>query len=387
MWDGGTGPLSQILKGRRGFKMTKTLVKAPFRSDHVGSLLRPEVIHQARKDFQAGAISAQELHDIETEEIKKIVDKQIEIGLQAVTDGEFRRRFWHTDFLEHLNGVEGYVPNHGFKFKGEETERYDVRVIGKISFNPDHPHVKDFIEFKEIVGDRAVAKQTIPSPNQLFNAGIRNKEIYPDLEEYANDIIQTYRDAIKAFYEAGCRYLQLDDVYIAGLNAPEIPFNDSGSTREELIELALKVANGVLEGKPEDLTITTHLCRGNYRSNWAFEGSYAKIAPTLFAKEKVDGFFLEYDDDRSGDFTPLEHIPNDGPRVVLGVFTSKRGELESKENIIARVKEASQFVPLENLCISPQCGFASTHHGNILTEEEQWAKLKYIVDISKEIWG
>ncbi|WP_099353250.1 5-methyltetrahydropteroyltriglutamate--homocysteine S-methyltransferase [Fredinandcohnia onubensis] len=367
--------------------MTKTLVKAPFRADHVGSLLRPEVIHQARKDFQAGALSAQELHDIETVEIKKIVDKQIEIGLQAVTDGEFRRRFWHTDFLEHLNGVEGYVPNHGFKFKGEETERYDVRVIGKISFNPEHPHVKDFIEFKEIVGDRAVAKQTIPSPNQLFNAGIRNKEIYPDLEEYANDIIQTYRDAIKAFYEAGCRYLQLDDVYIAGLNAPEIPFNDSGSTREELIELALKVANGVLEGKPEDLIITTHLCRGNYRSNWAFEGSYAKIAPTLFAKEKVDGFFLEYDDDRSGDFTPLEHIPNDGPRVVLGVFTSKRGELESKENIIARVKEASQYVPLENLCISPQCGFASTHHGNILTEEEQWEKLKYIVDISKEIWG
>ncbi|MEH7385106.1 5-methyltetrahydropteroyltriglutamate--homocysteine S-methyltransferase [Bacillus sp. JJ1521] len=367
--------------------MTKILVKAPFRADHVGSLLRPERIHQARKDFQAGAITATELHAIETEEIKKVVDKQLEVGLQAVTDGEFRRRFWHTDFLEHLNGVEGYVPDYGFKFKGEETERYDVRVIGKISFNQDHPHIKDFVEFKEIVGDRAVAKQTFPSPNQLFNAGIRNKEIYPDLEEYANDIIQTYRDAIKAFYEAGCRYLQLDDVYIAGLNAPEIPFNDSSSTREELIELALKVANGVLEGKPEDLTITTHLCRGNYRSNWAFEGSYAKIAPTLFAKENVDGFFLEYDDDRSGDFTPLEFVPNDGPRVVLGVFTSKRGELESKENIIARVKEASQFVPLDNLCISPQCGFASTHHGNILTEEEQWAKMKYIVDISKEIWG
>ncbi|MBP2242131.1 methionine synthase II (cobalamin-independent) [Cytobacillus eiseniae] len=367
--------------------MTKTLVKAPFRADHVGSLLRPERIHQARKDFQAGILTAGELHEIETEEIKKIVDKQIEVGLQAVTDGEFRRRFWHTDFLEHLNGVEGYVPEHGFKFKGEETERYDVRVVGKISFNQDHPHIKDFVEFKEIVGDRAVAKQTIPSPNQLFNAGIRTKEIYPNIEEYANDVIQTYRDAINAFYEAGCRYLQLDDVYIAGLNAPDIPFNDSGATREELIELALKVVNGVLEDKPEDLIITTHLCRGNYRSNWAFEGSYAKIAPVLFAKEKVNGFFLEYDDDRSGDFTPLEYIPNDGPQVVLGVFTSKRGELEAKENIIARVKEASQYVPLENLCISPQCGFASTHHGNILSEEEQWGKLKYIVEISKEIWG
>ena len=367
--------------------MTKTLVKAPFRADHVGSLLRPERIHQARKDFQAGNITTQELHAIETEEIKNIVDKQIEVGLQAVTDGEFRRRFWHTDFLEHLNGVEGYVPDSGFAFKGEETERYDVRVIGKISFNQNHPHLKDFIEFKEIVGDRAVAKQTIPSPNQLFNAGIRNKEIYPNLEEYANDIIQTYREAIKAFYDAGCRYLQLDDVYIAGLNAPEIPFNDSGYSREQLIDLALQVVNGVLEAKPEDLVITTHLCRGNYRSKWAFEGSYAKIAPTLFAKEKVNGFFLEYDDDRSGDFGPLEYIPNGGPQVVLGVFTSKHGNLEDKENIKARVAEATKYVPLEQLCISPQCGFASTHHGNILTEEEQWAKLKYIVDVSKEIWG
>ncbi|MBY0098131.1 5-methyltetrahydropteroyltriglutamate--homocysteine S-methyltransferase [Mesobacillus maritimus] len=367
--------------------MTKTLVKAPFKADHVGSLLRPERIHQARKDFQAGNLTAEELYSIETEEITKVVDKQIEVGLQAVTDGEFRRRFWHTDFLEHLTGVEGYVPESGFSFKGEETERYDVRVTGKISFNQDHPHIKDFKLFKEIVGDRAVAKQTIPSPNQMFNAGIRNLEIYPDLEEYANDVIQTYRDAIKAFYDAGCRYLQLDDVYIAGLNAPEIPFNDSGSTREQLIDLALRVANGVLEDKPEDLVITTHLCRGNYRSKWAFEGSYAKIAPTLFAKEKVNGFFLEYDDDRSGDFGPLEYIPNGGAQVVLGVFTSKHGTLEDKENIKARVEEATKYVPLEQLCISPQCGFASTHHGNILTEDEQWAKLKYIVDISKEIWG
>lgn len=367
--------------------MTKTLVKAPFRADHVGSLLRPESIHQARKDYQEGNISAEQLHQIETEEIKKAVDKQIDVGLQAVTDGEFRRRFWHTDFLEHLNGVEGYIPEHGFQFKGEETEKYDVRNNGKISFNPNHPHIQDFLEFKEIVGDRAIPKQTIPSPNQLFNAGIRNLDIYPDIEEYASDIIQTYRDAIQAFYEAGCRYLQLDDVYIAGLNAENIPFNDSGYSREELINLALRVANGVLEGKPEDLIVTTHLCRGNYRSKWAFEGSYAKIAPTLFANEKVDGFFLEYDDNRSGDFTPLSYIPKGGPQVVLGVFTSKFGELEDKENIKARVEEATQFVPLEQLCISPQCGFASTHHGNILTEEEQWAKLKFIVDISKEIWG
>lgn len=368
--------------------MTKTLVSAaPFRADHVGSLLRPERIHQARKNHKEGSITSQELHNIETEEIKKIVDKQIEVGLQAVTDGEIRRKFWHTDFLEHLTGVEGYVPETGFKFNGEETERYDVRVIGKIAFNQDHPHIKEFIQFKEIVGDRAVAKQTIPSPNQLFNPGIRNLEIYPDIEDYTKDVIQTYRDAIKAFYDAGCRYLQLDDVYIAALNAPNINFDAGGTSREELIELALRVINGVLEDKPEDLIVTTHLCRGNYRSTWAFEGSYAKIAPTLFAKEKVDGFFLEYDDDRSGDFEPLDYIPNDGPRVVLGVFTSKHGNLEDKVNIKARIEEATKYVPLENLCISPQCGFASTHHGNILTEDEQWAKLKYIVDISKEIWG
>ena len=369
-------------------KMSITLTKAPFRADHVGSLLRPESIHEARREFQEGKITAKQLREIETREITRIVDKQIEVGLEAVTDGEFRRRFWHTDFLEHLNGIEGYVPKVGYIFHGnEETERYNIRNTGKVSFNPEHPFIEDFIEFNKIVDGRAVAKQTIPSPNQLFNEGIINEDIYPDIEEYANDVIQTYRDALRAFYDAGVRYLQFDDVYIAGLSSPDIPFNDGKHSREKLINLALRVINEVLEGKPEDLVVTTHLCRGNYRSNWAFEGSYEMIAPTLFAKEKVDGFFLEYDDERSGDFKPLKHIPKDGPKVVLGVFTSKHGELENKEFIKARIKEASKYVPLEQLAISPQCGFASTHHGNKLTEEEQWRKLKFIVDLSKEIWG
>lgn len=367
--------------------MTKTLIKAPFRADHVGSLLRPPSIHDARKKFAEGKITSEELREIETEEIKRVVDKQIEVGLQAVTDGEFRRRFWHTDFMEHLNGVEGYVPERGYQFVGIETEAYNVRVTGKVSFNPDHPHLKDFIEFKEIVGDRAVAKMTIPSPNQVFNAGIRNLEIYPDIEDYANDIIQAYRDAIKAFYDAGCRYLQLDDVYAAGLCAPKLPFADHDLSRDEQIDLALRVVNGALEGKPDDLIVTTHLCRGNYRSAYAFEGPYDRIAEGFLAKENVDGFFLEYDDERSGDFKPLRHIPKGGPRVVIGIFTSKNGELEDKDSIKARIEEASQYVPLEQLCISPQCGFASTHHGNKLTEEQQWEKLKYIVDLSKEIWG
>lgn len=361
--------------------------KIPFRADHVGSLLRPTVIHQARKDFQEGKISAEALHKIETTEIKRIVDKQIEVGLEAVTDGEFRRRFWHTDFLEQLNGVEGYVPEKGYAFKKGETERYDIRVTGKVSFNPNHPFIHDFVEFNEIVAGRAVAKQTIPSPNQLFNQGVRNKAIYPDLDAYADDVIQTYRNVLQAFYEAGCRYLQFDDVYIAGLSAPDIPFNDGEVTREKLIQLALRVINEVLEDKPQDLYITTHLCRGNYRSDWAFSGSYDLIAPTLFAKENVDGFFLEYDDERSGDFHPLSYIPKGGPRVVLGLVTSKIGELEDKEVIKARIKEATENIPLDQLCLSPQCGFASTHHGNELTEDQQWEKLRYIVELSKEFWG
>lgn len=364
-----------------------TLTQAPFRADHVGSLLRPDNLHKARKDFKEGVVTAQQLREVETKEIKRVVDKQIEVGLELVTDGEFRRTWWHLDFLEHLNGIEGYVPETGYVFDGIETERYNVRNTGKISLDPNHPFIQDFVEFNEIVGGRAVAKQTIPSPNQLFNIGIRDETIYPDIEEFANDVIQAYKDALKAFYEAGVRYLQLDDVYIAGLSAPNIPFNDGAYSREQLIDLALRVINGVLEDKPEDLFVTTHLCRGNYQSTWAFEGSYALIAPTLLAKEKVDGFFLEYDDERSGDFKPLDHVPNGGAKVVLGVVTSKNGEVEDKDAVIARIQEATQYVPLEQLCLSPQCGFASTHHGNKLTEEQQWEKLKFIVDVAKEVWG
>ncbi|UFT98052.1 5-methyltetrahydropteroyltriglutamate--homocysteine S-methyltransferase [Radiobacillus kanasensis] len=369
--------------------MAVTVTKAPFRADHVGSLLRPENLLQAREAYKQGEISEHQLREVETKEIKRIVDKQIEVGLELVSDGEFRRRFWHTDFLEHLNGMEGYVPEVGYIFHGnEETERYNIRNNGKVSFNLEHPFIQDFLEFNDIVGGRAVAKQTIPSPNQLFHEGIRDKTVYPDIEDFANDVIQAYRDAIQAFYDAGVRYLQLDDVYIAGLSAPSLPFNQAQGEygREELINLALRVINGVLEGKPEDLIVTTHLCRGNYRSNWAFEGSYDIIAPILLAKEKVDGFFLEYDDERSGSFKPLQHIPNGGPKVVLGVVTSKRGELEDGEYIKARIKEASKYVPLEQICLSPQCGFSSTHHGNKLSEEEQWEKLRFIVELAKEIW-
>lgn len=368
--------------------MTKQLIKGAFKADHVGSLLRPENLHKARREFKEGKITAEQLREVENQEIKRIVDKQIEVGLEAVTDGEFRRTWWHFDFLEHLNGIEGYVPDYGYTFSDNtETERYHIRNVGKISFNPDHPHVKDFIELQEFVGDRAVAKQPIPSPNQLFEGSIRNREIYPNIEDFATDVIQAYRDALKAFYDAGCRYIQLDDVYIAGLSSPDYKLTDSEYSKEELIDLAVRVVNGVVENQPEDFVITTHLCRGNYNSAYAFGGSYDKVAPTLFAKEKVDSFFLEYDDERSGDFKALQHIPAGGPSVVLGLFTSKTGELENKENIKARIQEASQYVPLEQICLSPQCGFASTHIGNKVTEEEQWEKLKYVVELSKELLG
>ncbi|MFD1361822.1 5-methyltetrahydropteroyltriglutamate--homocysteine S-methyltransferase [Lentibacillus salinarum] len=368
--------------------MTKVTTKAPFRADQVGSLLRPDRLHETRRAFKKGSISAEQLREVENDEIKRIVDKQLEVGLQAVTDGEFRRTFFHLDFMEHLNGFEGYVPEQGYAFKGEESEKRNVWNSGDISFNPDHPFLQDVTDLIDIVDGRAEVKFAIPSPNMFFNDGIRNPDIYPDLEKYADDIIKTYQEAIQAFYDAGLRYLQLDDVYIAGLAADSVPWNeDPGEQRDYLIDLAVRVLNESLAHKPDELTVTVHLCRGNYRSTWAFEGGYDRIAPKLFAKGKVDGFFLEYDDERSGSFNPLTFIPEDGPRVVLGVITSKSGDLEDKGEVVTRVHEASRYVSLDQLCLSPQCGFASTHHGNKLTEQQQWEKLKLIVESAKQIWG
>lgn len=366
--------------------MTKVITKAPFRADQVGSLLRPERLHTARLKFKEGNISAEQLRDVENEEIKRAVDKQIEIGLEAVSDGEFRRTWFHLDYMEHLNGFEGYIPEQGYVFKDQKTEKYNVCNSGKISFNPDHPFLQDVKDLIDIVDGQAAVKFAIPSPNMFFNDGIRNPDIYPDLEKYAEDIIQTYQEALQAFYDAGLRYLQLDDVYIAGLAADSVPWNEDVVNRDYLIDLAVRVLNESLAGKPNDLTVTVHLCRGNYRSTWAFEGGYDRIAPKLFAKGNVDGFFLEYDDERSGRFNPLKYIPEGGARVVLGVVTSKSGELEDKDKVVTRIKRAAEYVPLEQLCLSPQCGFASTHHGNKLTEEQQWAKLKFVVDVSREVW-
>lgn len=366
--------------------MTITLTKAPFRADHVGSLLRSETIRQARKQWEAGAITAEQRYAVETKEIERIVTKQIEVGLRLVTDGELRRRMFHIDFLEHLNGLEGYVPERGLQFSGGvESERYNVRNTGKISFNIDHPFLKEFEQFNRIVNGRAVAKQTIPGVASLLVPGIRNKAIYPDIEEYVADVVQTFREAIAALYDAGLRYLQLDDPFILGLALPNSAHNDESYSKEYLTDLAARATNDILKSKPEDLVVTLHLCRGNYQSAWLYEGGYDSIARTLFTNEKIDGFFLEFDDERSGTFQPLKHVSPQA-KVVLGVVTSKTGELEDREKIKARIEEATQYVPLEQLCLSPQCGFASTHHGNKLTEEQQWEKLKLIVDIANELW-
>ncbi|GGI40783.1 5-methyltetrahydropteroyltriglutamate--homocysteine S-methyltransferase [Mammaliicoccus stepanovicii] len=361
----------------------------PFRADHVGSLLRTQPLKEARQAYSENRISERELKKVEDEEINTIIEKQLEVGLQSITDGEFRRSYWHFDFLENLIGIESYTPEIGLTFKGVETKKHNVRVSHKVEFNPDHPHFAHFEYLHNQLNGRAVSKVSIPSPNQLFHPNILNHELYPDINEFAKDVSKAYHQSILKFYELGCRYLQIDDVYWAGLAATEQLIKNRERTqdeKEEAIKLAAKVVNDSLADLPDDLLITTHICRGNYQSSWAISGGYEPIAKELFT-EKLQGFFLEYDDNRSGDFEPLRHFNRQDAYIVLGLFTSKTGELENKANIISRLEEATQFVSKDKLCLSPQCGFASTEEGNILTEEEQWRKLAYVVETSKEIFG
>lgn len=361
----------------------------PFRADHVGSLLRTEPLKKARQQYSEGEISGAELKKVEDQEIDNIIEKQLEVGLKSITDGEFRRSYWHFDFLENLTGIEDYEPEIGLTFNGVETKKHDVKVVGKVKFNPDHPHFEHFEYLHKKVNGRATSKVSIPSPNQLFHPNILNHEIYPDINEYAKDVSEAYRQSILKFYELGCRYLQIDDVYWAGLAATTQLIKNRKRTEEEkaeAIKLAAKVVNDALADLPEDLLITTHICRGNYQSSWAITGGYEPIAKELFT-EKLQGFFLEYDDNRSGDFEPLRHFNRDNAYIVLGLFTSKTGELENKQNILDRLDEATKYVSKEQLCLSPQCGFASTEEGNILSEEEQWKKLSYVIETAKEVYG
>lgn len=366
-----------------------TVIQRPFRADHVGSLLRPDRLKEARQDYKNNKIDANALKTIEDEEIEHIIEKQLEIGLHSITDGEFRRSWWHFDFLEHLDGIQGYTSEHGLEFEGVETRNYNVKVVDKVAFNPNHPHFEHFQFLHEKVNGRGTSKVSIPSPNQLFHPNILNETIYPDIESYSHDVAKAYHDSLLKFYELGARYIQLDDVYWANLTSGTQKTRGRDRTEEEketARQLAFRVVNEAVQGLPEDLLITTHVCRGNYQSTWAISGGYEPVAPYLF-QENLGGFFLEYDDDRSGDFEPLRYFPNDKSAAVLGLFTSKTGELEDKNAILKRIEEAQQYINLDQICLSPQCGFASTEEGNKLTEEAQWQKLAYIVEIAKEVFG
>ena len=368
--------------------------KAPFRLDHVGSFLRPERLKEARAKFNAGEINAEELERVENEEIIALIEKEKELGLKSVTDGEFRRAFWHLDFLENLEGVELVEVDHfSVQFKDKDVKPKTLRIVGKVDFSEDHPFVKHFKFLKEHAGDTPV-KLTIPSPSMLHLITQVREKNYVPIERYKDnealfydDVVAAYRKALQCFYDLGCRNIQLDDTSWGEFCAlvKREAYEARGFDLEKIARDYVDVLNRVIEWKPEDLVVNMHICRGNFRSTWFSSGGYEPVAKTLFGHCRVDGFFLEYDSDRAGDFTPLRYIKDQ--KVVLGLITSKSGDLEDKGEVIARIKEASQYVPLEQLCLSPQCGFSSTEEGNILTIEAQWDKLKLIDEIVREVWG
>jgi methionine synthase II (cobalamin-independent) len=362
--------------------------KPPYRADHVGSLLRSAPLKQARAKRERGEISADALAEIENREIEQVVKKQEEAGLQAATDGEYRRAWWHFDFLEKLDGVEGFVPEHGIQFHGLETKPRAVRVVGKIGFS-GHPMLDHFKFLK--AHSRVTPKMTIPSPSVLhFRSGRTgiSKKIYPDIGEFFDDLAKAYRKAVRAFADAGCRYLQLDDTVWAYLCSAEQreEARARGDDPQNLPAIYARTINYAIEGRPSDMVITTHSCRGNFRSTWISEGGYEPVAEVLLGGVNYDGYFLEYDTERAGGFEPLRFLPKGKKIVVLGLVTSKTGTLEKKDDIKRRIDEATKYVALDQLCLSPQCGFASTEEGNILAEDEQWAKLRMIVELAREVW-
>jgi 5-methyltetrahydropteroyltriglutamate--homocysteine methyltransferase len=362
--------------------------KPPFRADHVGSLLRPAPLKVAREERAKGELAATDLKAIEDREIERAIKKQEEAGLQAVTDGEFRRSWWHLDFLWGLDGVERHVMDSGVAFAGVRTRNEGVRVTGKLGFS-GHPMIEHF-KFVQAHTAR-VPKITIPAPSAIYGRPVMtpiDKTVYPELDQFFADLGQAYRKAVRAFADAGCRYLQLDEVFIAMLCDPKYcqQMRDRGDDPERLGEIYADLINTAMSDIPSDMTITMHLCRGNYKSTYMGTGGYDAVQEILFDKIKVHGYFMEYDDQRSGGFEPLRMLPK-GKRVVLGIVTTKSGKIEGKDELKRRIDEAAKYAPLEQLCISGQCGFASTEEGNLLTEDEQWAKLRRIVEVADEVWG
>jgi 5-methyltetrahydropteroyltriglutamate--homocysteine methyltransferase len=363
--------------------------KPPFRADHVGSLLRPPALRGARIARAEGRIDAAALRAVEDRCIAEAIDRQRAIGLRAVTDGEYRRAYWHYDFLARLGGVELYDREQAIQFKGGHVINQGLRVIGKVHWQP-HPFTEDF-RFVAAQAGGAVPKQTIPSPSVLHYRGGRrgvDAVIYPELEPFFADLCTAYAGAVAEFAAAGCHYLQLDEVNLAYLCDPEqiAELRDRGEKVEGLLGTYAALINGAIAGRSADMVVSMHLCRGNFRSMHIASGGYDPVAEVMFNEIGVDAYFMEYDNERSGSFAPLRFVPK-GKTVVLGLVTSKTGALESKDTLKRRIEEAARYVPLEQLALSPQCGFASTEEGNLLTVEEQWAKLALCVEVAREVWG
>jgi 5-methyltetrahydropteroyltriglutamate--homocysteine methyltransferase len=361
----------------------------PFRADHVGSLLRTAPLKEARARREKGGISAEALGAVEDREIESIIRKQEEAGLKAVTDGEFRRAFWNYDFLGRLDGVEAYLGERKIRFQGVNPKPMMLRIVGRLGTFSGHPMLDHFRFVK--AHTRAIPKMTIPSPSSLhfrYGRDAVPESIYPDMNEFYRDLGQTYRKAVRAFADAGCRHPQLDEVNFTYLCDPRLRAQvaDRGDNPEQLPSIYAGMINAAVSDIPPDMTVAMHLCRGNFQSTFVASGGYEPVAEILFNAINVHAYFMEYDSDRAGGFEPLRLVPK-GKTVVLGLVTTKSGRLESKEDIRRRIDQAAKFISPEQLCLSPQCGFASTEEGNILAEEEQWAKLRMIVELAEEIWG
>lgn len=368
-------------------------VQAPFRYDYVGSFLRPAKLKKARADYEVGNVTKEALTAAEDEAIRELVAKQKQAGYHVITDGEFRRATWHLDFMWGFSGVGHQPTKTGLPFHGEAAMIDDTYLTGKVSLDGKHPFVEHFRFVKLLEEDGIIAKQTIPAPAQFLEQFImpfaleNTSKYYADTDELVRDIVVGYKKVIRDLYDAGCRNLQLDDCswgMCVDPNACAI-FNTDETGLEKLMEQLLTINNLAIEGAPKDMVINTHVCRGNFHSTYASSGAYDRVAKILFARENVNAYYLEFDDERSGGFEPLAAVSGD-KKVVLGLITTKSPKLEDKTEIIARIREAAEYIPLDRLYLSPQCGFASCEIGNKLTEEEQWAKLALVREIAEEVW-